>query len=76
MKRFLIENGYLEGKVEQLPAYSAQQPVTPEEAAIFNAACGDYQYPLGTPVTVGNVQPLKEQTTASPHKAKTLKATM
>lgn len=53
VKRFLIENGYLEGKVEQLPAYSAQQPVTPEEAAIFDAACGDYQYPLGTPVTVG-----------------------
>ena len=53
VKRFLIENGYLDGKVEQLLAYSAQQPVTPEEAAIFDAACGDYQYPLGTPVTVG-----------------------
>ena len=53
VKRFLIENRYLEGEVEQLPAYSAQQPVSPEEAAIFDAACGDYQYPLGTPVTVG-----------------------
>ena len=27
--------------------------VTPEEAELFNAACGDYQYPLGPPVTVG-----------------------
>lgn len=53
VKRFLVENGYLKGEVEQLPAYSAQQPVTPEETAIFDAACGDYQYPLGTPVTVG-----------------------
>lgn len=53
VKRFLIENGYLEGKVEALPEYSAQQPVTEEEVALFNAACGDYKYPLGTPITVG-----------------------
>ncbi len=53
VKRFLTENGYLDGEVEKLPAYSAQQPVTPEETAIFDAACGDYQYPLGTPVTAG-----------------------
>lgn len=51
--RFLKENGYIKGKVEKLPDYSPQQAVTPEEAEIFNAACGDYQYPLGTPVTVG-----------------------
>lgn len=51
--RFLKENGYIAGKVEKLPDYSPQQAVTPEEAEIFNAACGDYQYPLGTPVTVG-----------------------
>lgn len=53
VERFLKENGYLKGKVEKLPDYSPQQAVTPEEAEIFNAACGDYQYPLGTPVTVG-----------------------
>lgn len=51
--RFLKENGYIEGKVEKLPEYSAQQPVTDAEADIFNAACGDYKFPLGTPVTVG-----------------------
>lgn len=53
VERFLKENGYLEGEVEKLPDYSEPLAVTPEEAAIFNAACGDYQYPLGTPVTVG-----------------------
>ncbi len=54
VRRFLIENGYLEGEVEQLPEYSEQHPVNQEETDIFNLACGDYQYPLGTPVTVGS----------------------
>lgn len=53
VNRFLIENGYIDGEVEALPEYSEQQPVTKEETAIFNAACGDYQFPLGTPATVG-----------------------
>lgn len=59
VERFLVENGYLEGEVEKLPEYSAQQPVTAGEVKIFDAACGDYQYPLGTPITVG------KRTTAS-----------
>jgi flavodoxin len=53
LNRFLIENGYMEGSVESWPDYSAQQPVTEEEKAIFDAACSDYQFPLGTPETVG-----------------------
>ncbi len=53
LNRFLIENGYKEGSVEELPEYSTQQPVTNEEKAIFDAACSDYQFPLGTPETVG-----------------------
>ena len=53
LNRFLIENGYKEGSVEALPEYSAQQPVTDEEKAVFDAACSDYQFPLGTPETVG-----------------------
>ena len=53
LDRFLKENGYKEGTVEKLPDYSAQQPVTDEERAIFDAACSDYQFPLGTPKTVG-----------------------
>ena len=56
LDRFLIENGYKEGTVEQLPDYSAQQPVTDEERAIFDAACSNYQFPLGTPQTVGKRQ--------------------
>ena len=53
LNRFLIENGYKEGSVEELPEYSAQQPVTNEEKAIFDAACSDFRVPLGTPETVG-----------------------
>lgn len=53
VNRFLVENGYIEGEVEALPDYSEQQPVTDEEKAIFEAACGDYRFPLGTPLTVG-----------------------
>ncbi len=53
VKRFLIENGYMAGEVEKLADYSEQQPVTQEETDIFNIACGNYQFPLGTPVTVG-----------------------
>lgn len=53
LDRFLKENGYKEGTVEKLPEYTAQQPVTDAERAIFDAACSDYQFPLGTPQTVG-----------------------
>lgn len=53
LNRFLIERGYMEGSVEALPGYSEMRPVTEEEIQIFNAACGDYQFPLGTPVLVG-----------------------
>jgi len=53
LDRFLKENGYKKGTVEKLPEYSAQQPVTADERAIFDAACSSYQFPLGTPQTVG-----------------------
>ena len=53
LDRFLKENGYKKGKVAKLPAYSEQKPVTEEEKAIFDAACSSYQFPLGTPSTVG-----------------------
>ena len=53
LDRFLKENGYKEGNIEKLPDYSAQQPVTKDERAIFDAACSNYQFPLGTPETVG-----------------------
>ena len=53
LDRFLKENGYKEGNVAPLPDYSEQKPVTEEEKAIFDAACSSYQFPLGTPQTVG-----------------------
>jgi len=51
--RFLKENGYKKGTVKKLSDYSAQQPVTDADKAIFDAACSNYQFPLGTPQTVG-----------------------
>lgn len=53
LKQFLVNNGYIGGEAEQLPDYSEQEPVTDSDVEIFNKACGDYQFPLGTPVTVG-----------------------
>ena len=53
LDRFLKQNGYKKGTVKKLPEYSAQQPVTEAEKAIFDDACSSYQFPLGTPSTVG-----------------------
>ena len=54
VERFLIENGYKKGEVAPLPDYSAQKDVSDKEIAIFNEACADYQFPLGTPVSFGS----------------------
>lgn len=53
LDRFLKENRYKAGTVDQLPAYSKQKLVTREDKDIFNAACSSYQFPLGTPIMVG-----------------------
>ena len=53
LNHFLIEYGYLAGEVQALPGYSEMLPVTEEEKQIFDAACGDYQYPMGAPVKAG-----------------------
>lgn len=53
LNRFLVENNYVEGSVEALSGYSEMRPVMDEEKQIFDAACSDYQFPLGTPVLVG-----------------------
>jgi flavodoxin len=53
LDRFLKENGYKKGSVKKLPDYSPQKPVTEADKAIFDAACSSYQFPLGTPQTVG-----------------------
>ena len=51
--RFLKVSGFKKGTIAPLPDFSAQQPVSEEEKAIFSAACSSYQMPLGTPSTVG-----------------------
>ena len=52
IRRFLIENGYVKGEIAPLPEYGEPVTVTDEDIAVFDAACGNYQFPLGTPVTV------------------------
>ena len=52
VKRFLIEKGFIEGEVNPLPEYGAEENVNEEEIKIFDEACGNYQFPLGTPVKV------------------------
>ncbi len=54
IKRFLIENGYIEGEIESLPDFSEPTEVSDKEATIFHAACDNYQFPLGTPVSVSS----------------------
>ena len=53
LNRFLIENGYKTGSIEKLGDYSEQKPVTEAEKKLFDEACSNYQFPLGTPQTVG-----------------------
>lgn len=50
--RFLVENGYIDGEVARLPDYGMAEPVTDDDVTVFETACGDYQFPLGTPVSV------------------------
>lgn len=52
VNRFLIEWQYKEGEVEALPAFMEHHPVTEAEKALFEKACSDYQFPLGTPIDV------------------------
>lgn len=54
IKRFLIENGYVEGEIEPLPNFSEPADVSDKEAVIFHAACDNYQFPLGNPVSVAS----------------------
>gem|GEM_PF-3309942 len=49
--RFLINNGYIKGEKVVLPEFSEPQPITEEQLAIFDAACGSYPMPFGTPET-------------------------
>lgn len=50
--RFLLEKGFKSGGIEKLPEYGPSAIPTPEEIEIFNLACGDYKFPLGSPIGV------------------------
>ena len=50
IRRFLIEEGYMDGEITPLPSFGAKHKVTADEKAIFEAACAGYKFPLGTPV--------------------------
>lgn len=52
LNRFLIEHGYKDGQIDALPAFMEHHPVTDEEVAVFDQACGSYMYPMGTPIDV------------------------
>jgi flavodoxin len=54
VNRFLIEHGYIDGKIEPLPGYGPATAVSDADRAIFDQACGSYQFPLGTPVSVSS----------------------
>lgn len=56
ISRFLAEEDYVssETEVETLPAFSDHAAVSDAEATIFHAACDNYQFPLGTPVSVAS----------------------
>lgn len=54
LPQYLINVGIKPGTPVTLPDFSDQKDVTEEEKSIFEAACGDYPMPLGTPVSVGN----------------------
>lgn len=54
LPQYLMGVGIKPGTPAALPEFSAQAAVTEAEKDIFDAACGDYPMPLGTPVTVGS----------------------
>ena len=58
LKKIAKSSFLVKGEKITLPEFSAQEPINDEYKKIFDAACGNYQMPLGTPITVGkrNIQ--------------------
>lgn len=54
LSQHLVNLGIKSGTPITLPDFSAQKELTDADKTIFNAACGDYPMPLGTPVSVGS----------------------
>lgn len=53
LTQFLIGNNYKEGILETVGDYSEPEVCNQETAEIFETACSNYKFPLGTPVKVG-----------------------
>lgn len=54
INEFLIRSGIKPGTVEKIPPFGMKRSLNDEEKSIFDAACGDYIFPLGTPVLVSS----------------------
>ncbi len=54
LNRFLIEAGFKAGEIEPLPAFTDHHAVNEMEYAVFDQACANYQFNLGTPVSVAS----------------------
>ena len=54
INEFLIRSGIKSGTVEEIPPFGMKRSLNDEEKSIFDAACGDYIFPLGTPVLVSS----------------------
>lgn len=52
LDQFLIRIGVKPGSLQKLPDYGEERKITDADMKVFDAACGSYPMPLGTPVTV------------------------
>lgn len=52
VEQYLISWGFIEGEARRTVPFGSQRPVNDKEIAIFQQACGSYQFPLGTPISV------------------------
>lgn len=52
VNEFLIRSGIKAGEVEAEVPFVEKRNLNDEEKGIYDAACGDYPYPLGTPILV------------------------
>lgn len=51
---YLVARGIVAGEAKEAPVYGEQHELSADEQAVFDEACGSYQMPLGTPVSVAS----------------------
>lgn len=52
VENFLKQGGYIEGEAAPSIEYGDEQPVTEQDVAVYDAACGDYPMLHATPISV------------------------